>query len=403
MRILTFTSIFPDNSRPTFGIFIYQRIAAVARIAGNTVIVVAPVPYVPSWLPGKKAKQLRAVPQEEHWGGLQVYHPRYPFLPKIGRPLHGLLMFIGTYGLVRRLARQGLDCIDAHFVYPDGYAAVMIGKLLTIPVVASARGTDMHLYPTLATIRPSLRWTLREANGLVGVCKALSEAMIEQGAPADCVRTIGNGVDSSRFYPVDPNEARRKLGLPESAKIVLAVGALRLVKGHHLLIAAISDLTKRGLPARLYIAGEGERRTALTKQIEELGLKDQVTLLGSVPNDHLRDWYSAADVSCLPSSREGWANVLLESMACGTPVVATRIWGTPEVIVSDEYGLLVEPSAAAIADGLQQALTRSWNRGRLADYAGQRSWDVVAREVEEWFGECIHAHPAKAENARTSR
>jgi teichuronic acid biosynthesis glycosyltransferase TuaC len=403
MRILTFTSLFPDSSRPNFGIFVYQRMVAVAKRAGNSVTVVAPVPYVPSWLPGGKAKQYRAIPKEEHWGGLQVYHPRYPFLPKIGRPFHGLLIFIGTYGLVRRLAKQGFDCIDAHFVYPDGYAAVLMGKLLKIPVVASARGTDMHLYPTFLTIRPSLRWTFRQANGLVGVCKALSDAMIELGAPRGHVRTIGNGVDCSRFFLVDPNEARQKLGLPSNPKIILAVGALRFIKGHHLLIPAMGELKKRGLPVKLYIAGEGERRPALTKQIDDLGLQDSVTLLGSVPNEQLRDWYSAANVSCLPSSREGWANVLLESMACGTPVVATRIWGTPEVIVSDEYGLLVDQSIEAIADGLQEALTRTWNREAIASYARQRSWDVVADEVERWLDECIRTHPAKAENARTSR
>jgi teichuronic acid biosynthesis glycosyltransferase TuaC len=154
------------------------------------------------------------------------------------------------------------------------------------------------------------------------------------------------------------------------------------------------------MDVRLYIAGEGERRPALTGQIEELELADQVTLLGSVPNEELRNWYSAANLSCLPSSREGWANVLLESMACGTPVLATRIWGTPEVITSDEYGSLVEQNVAAIADGLEQGLSRSWNRNRIADYAKRRSWDVVAEEVERWLAECVQPNPGKARNAR---
>jgi len=390
MQILTFTSLFPDSTRPNFCIFLYQRMAHVARRPGNIVTVVAPVPYVPSWMPGAKAREYRSIPKREQFGDLQVYHPRYLFLPKVAMPLHGLFMFMGVYRLVRNLVREGVDCIDAHFVYPDGFAAVLFAKRLNVPVVISARGTDINLYPKMAKVRPLLKWTLRQAQRLIGVCKDLSETMVDLGALSNHVVTIGNGVDISSFYPVNCLEARQQLRMPGNKRIILSVGGLAPHKGHHLLVGAIAEMKRRGEGVQLYIAGEGTCRGALEQQIRELGLQNDVILLGSVANDQLKYWYSAADVSCLASSREGWANVLLESMACGTPVVATRVGGTPEVIISEELGLLAERNVPAITDALQSALKRRWNRERIATFARQRSWDVVAEEVEQCLSEAAN-------------
>ena len=390
MRILTYTSLFPDSTRPNFGVFIYQRMAHVAK-RGNRVMVVAPVPWVPGWIPGSKANKYRNVPRQEQFGGLEVHHPRYLLLPKVGLVVHGLLMFLCTYRITRRLVREGCDCIDGHFVYPDGYAAALIGRLLKVPVVVSARGTDMNLYPTMAAARPWLKWTVRHADGLIGVCTALSDAMVDLGAPPARVRTIGNGVDRARFFPVDQSDARARLGIAKDAKIVLSVGALIERKGHHRVIPAMAQLKQQGLRLHFYIAGEGEWRSQLEAQARDLGVQDQVTLLGAIPNDQLKDWYSAADVSCLASSREGWANVLLESMACGTPVVATRIWGTPEVVVSDRLGLLVEQTSESIAAGLKSAFNTKWDRNAIAAFAHERSWESVAQQVEQWLTQCTTA------------
>jgi teichuronic acid biosynthesis glycosyltransferase TuaC len=383
VRILTFTSLFPDSTRPNFCIFIYQRMAHVARRKGNSVTVVAPVPYVPGWFPGKKASDYRSIPAQEVFGELTVYHPRYPFIPKVSSWVHGFLMFFGSHRLVSRLAKLGVDCIDSHFIYPDGFAAVLLGKRLKIPVIVSARGTDINFYPNLMIVRSFLNWTLRNAQGRIGVCKALSEAMVNLGAPVARTETIGNGVDAGRFYPIDKMTARETLQIQGAEKIIVSVGALRRHKGHHLLISAVADLRRQGVAARLYIAGEGDARPALEKQVADLGLQEAVVLLGTVPNERLAAWYSAADVSCLASSREGWANVLLESMACGTPVVATRIWGTPEVVISVELGLLVEQTVESIANGLRDALCRQWDRRKLADHASAQSWEKVADRVED--------------------
>jgi teichuronic acid biosynthesis glycosyltransferase TuaC len=392
MRILTFTSLFPNAVQPWHGIFIYQRVAHLARRPGNSVTVVAPVPYAPSWIPSQRWRETSRIPRQEKFGDSEVFHPRYFLVPKISMLVHGLAMFRGSKDLVRELhGERNFDCIDAHYVYPDGFAAVLLGRSLGIPVIVSARGTDISLFPTFRTIRPMIRWTLQNAAGTVGVSNALKDMMLELGAPADRASAIGNGVDTERFQPVDRRDARRKLGMPEDGEIIVSVGNLVPVKGHQFLIPAIAQLVARHPKIRLYIVGEGGSRVDLETQARRAGLQDRIFFAGRKPNEELKYWYSAADASCLASSREGWANVLLESLACGTPVVATRVWGTPEIVSSPELGVLVDQTVESIAGGLELALQKRWDREYLARYAASRTWDVVAEEVEKFLSARVRA------------
>jgi teichuronic acid biosynthesis glycosyltransferase TuaC len=392
MRILTFTSLFPNAVQPWHGIFVYQRVVHLARRPGNTVTVVAPVPHAPSWIPFRRWRKASGILRRERIGDLDVYHPRYFLLPKISMPFHGQLMFEGSVALVRQLhERMNFECIDAHYVYPDGFAALLLGKTLGIPVIVSARGTDITLFPSFRRIKPKIQWTLEHAAGAIGVCEALKSSMLELGSPAESTRAIGNGVDLSRFAPVDRRTARQKLGIPEDAEVVVAIGNLVPVKGHQFLISAIARLVDHHPNIRLYVVGDGFLRKKLEMQLGQEGLQERIIFVGRKPNEELKEWYSAADVSCLASSREGWANVLLESLACGTPVVATRVWGAPEVITSPELGILVEQNAESISEGLDTALRKEWNRETLVRYAALRTWDVVAEEVEDFFGERVGA------------
>lgn len=162
MQILTFTSLFPNSSDKTLGVFIYQRMAHVNRRPGNRVTVVAPVPYFPSWLKSSRWSGMSGIPRMEQIGELTVFHPRYLLLPKISMYFHGLLMFLGSFLLVRKLHQQTrFDCIDGHYIYPDCFAAILMGKLLGVPVVASARGTDINLFPSFRLLRPMIRWTVK--------------------------------------------------------------------------------------------------------------------------------------------------------------------------------------------------------------------------------------------------
>jgi teichuronic acid biosynthesis glycosyltransferase TuaC len=395
MRVLTFTTLFPNPAQPTLAVFIYQRMAHVARRPGQEVRVVAPVPYVPSWLPSKRLKSLAHIPREERQGNLTVYHPRYLLVPKISMPFHGLLIFLGSLLTMRRLQKEmNFDCIDGHYIYPDGFAAVLLGRVLGVPVILSARGTDINLFPSFWLVRPMIRWTLKRAQGLIGVCSALRDAMIQLGAEPHKVRVIGNGVDLDRFSPVDQMEARKYLDLPKEGRVIVAVGGLIPRKGFQYLIPAFAQVASNDEGLHLYIVGEGESRSQLEILARESNIASRVHLVGNHPNEKLRYWFSAAEISCLTSSREGWPNVLLESMACGTPVVATGVWGVPEVIVSPNLGIIVEQTVASIAQGLSLALEKKWNREAIRRYAERRTWDDVAVEVESFLASCVPIHKA---------
>jgi teichuronic acid biosynthesis glycosyltransferase TuaC len=386
MKILTFTSLFPNDFKRDLGVFIYQRTMHLAQMANNEVVVVAPVPYFPSWMRIQRWVTYSRVPRNELRGGLRVSHPRYPLLPGILMPLHGWLMFLGCLNHVRKLHRQTrFDCIDAHYVYPDGFAAVLLGRALGIPSFVSARGTDINIFPKFRSIRPMIRWTLQRAAGVIAVSGAMTKLLLALDANEEKIRVIPNGVDVRRFYPVERSEARKRLGIPEEGHILVAVGALKAVKRHELLIHAVGRLVKKNPTLRLYVIGEGPLRSELEAQVEKMGLTGRVFLVGARPNEELGLWFNAADMTCLASITEGCPNVLMESIACGTPVVATKVGGIPEVVSAPELGILVDGNPESVAEGIVASLGKSWDRTLLVRHAEQRDWFLVAHEVQEFM------------------
>ena len=383
MRVLTYTALFPNSAQKSLGIFNYQKMMNFALRPGNQVVVVAPLPFSPAWL-GGRWKTISAIPRAEQIGELTVYHPRYFLLPKISLPFHGLLMFLGSYLLVQRLHREtAFDCIDAHYVYPDSFAAILIGKLLRLPVIVSAHGSDINLFGTYRMIRPMIRWTLKNAAGCLAVSRALVERMRELGADVNTSREIGNGVDTTRFHPANRKAARAQLGMNDADKIVVCVAALIPLKGHRHLIDAIAALSAKVPTLHAYFVGEGPERQRLEIQAMQAGIFDRIHFAGQRPYDELPLWYSAADASCLLSSREGWPNVILESLACGTPVIATNVGAVREILVSQELGAIVPQTPADVALALAAALDRTWDRDFILAYARKRTWETVAQELED--------------------
>jgi glycosyltransferase involved in cell wall biosynthesis len=323
-------------------------------------------------------------------------------VPKVGMASHGRMMALSLLPALRRLRREfDFDLIDAHYVYPDGYAAVCLGKLLGKPVVVSARGTDITLFPEWPAIRKRIKKTLLDADGAIAVSAALKQAMVNLGAPDDKIEVIPNGVDAAKFHPVPRAEARAELDLP-AGPTILSVGSLTPNKGTALMIQAVKILVDRhGVDdLNLLIVGEGTMRAELEQLVASLSLERHVRLVGAMPHESLRLWFSAADVFCLASAREGWPNVLLESMACGTPVVATSIWGVPEIVQSEALGTLVERDPESIAEGLHQALRKEWSREGIVAHARERSWSRTADSVAGLFESVLGR---QAERSRTAR
>lgn len=283
------------------------------------------------------------------------------------------LLYRATLPVVRRLCADGPrpDAIDAHYVYPDGVAASWIGRALKLPVVITARGTDVNLIPRYRIPRWLIQSAIRDAIALVAVSGALKQVLVTLGAPDDKVTVLRNGVETTLFRPpLDRVAARAALGLTQPT--LISVGWLIERKGHHRIIEAMPALPGY----TLLIVGEGPERAALAALIERLGVGDRVRLLGARPHTELPTLYGAADALVLASSREGWANVLLEAMACGTPVIASNIWGNPEVVRSRDAGVIMTQNTPEGIVAATRALFAALpNRTATRAYAEMFSWD----------------------------
>jgi teichuronic acid biosynthesis glycosyltransferase TuaC len=392
IRIVTFTTLFPNAAQPTHGIFIENRLRHLLGSGRVTSRVIAPVPWFPAALRRlfPNYALYARIPETERRFDLTVLHPRFLTLPKLGMTVAPGLLFLRALPALHRLVAQSgdFDLIDAHYFYPDGVAAVLLGVAFRKPVVITARGTDINLIPRFAVPRALIRFAARKAAGIVAVSQALKEALVTLGVPERRVCVLRNGVDLEMFKPVDRTAARARLGI--GSPTLLSVGHLIERKGHDLVIGALPSLSQFAL----LIVGEGPERAALERRATELGVAARVRFLGHIAHDQLAPVYSAADALVLASSREGWPNVLLEAMACGTPVVASNIWGNPEVVARPEAGeLMAERTASGVAAAVQRLFRSLPDRGATRRYAEGFSWDQTTAGQIRLFSEVLAKSP----------
>lgn len=385
--LVVFSSLFPSAARPGAGLFIRERMFRVAQ--HRPLAVIAPQP----WFPGQSLIRLLRpgyrpkAPSLEIQQGIRVYHPRFLSVPGLLRQFDGWSMALASLGLMRKLKRQGARLIDAHFVYPDGEAATHLGRWLGLPATLTLRGTEVP-HSKNPSLRPRLSRTLKAADHVFAVSDSLRRLAIELGAAAEKTEVVGNGVDITRFHPVYRTAARQKYGLPMAAKVLVSVGALVERKGMHRVIDLMPALIRRHPDLHYLIVGgaspEGNNRAELAAQVARLGLAERVRFAGALPPDELKWALSASDVFVLATSNEGWANVFLEAMACGLPVVSTDVGGNAEVVCRPELGTIVPfGDAAALKQALDAALDREWDRAAILDYAWANQWD---RRVAQLLG-----------------
>jgi glycosyltransferase involved in cell wall biosynthesis len=377
VRVLVFSTLYPNAAQPNHGVFLENRLRHTLAFGGIEATVVAPVPYFPSAHPafGRYATFARVPPRETRQG-LEVLHPRYLVVPKVGVAWTPEFLFRCGLEAVRALQAQGqsFDVIDAHYFYPDGVAAARLGQALKLPVVITGHGTDLTLIPQTPQLRDQIHWAAHKASALVTVCEDLRRKLIGLGAPEARTLVLRNGVDLKRFTPVDRVAARAALGV--EGFVLLSVGSLIARKGHELTIEALT----RHRDCTLLIAGQGPMRGELEALAHRLGVADRVRFLGEIPHAELPKVYSAADVMVLASAREGWANVLMESMACGVPVLATDVNGTRECIRSPAAGVLLRNrTAAALAGVLEKLRAAMPTREATRRYSEGFGWEEVGR------------------------
>lgn len=371
--IVVFSVLFPSAAQPHAGLFIRERMFRVAKALPLTVV--APVPWFPfqSLLRLVKPHFRPAVPGREVQDGIEVLRPRFLSVPGVLKRFEGFFLALGALPTLRRLKRAGrLDVLDAHFAYPDGYAATRLGRWLGVPVAVTLRGTEpRHLRtPGIAT---RARRALVEASRVFAVSSSLQSL-------ANNAMVVGNGVDCAKFHPLPRDEARQQLGLPAEAKVLITVGGLVERKGFHRVIEVMPRLLKLFPNLHYLVVGgpsvEGDWSGRLRRQAAALGLTQSVHFLGAVAPEALKTPLSAADVFVLASHNEGWANVLLEAMACGLPVVATDVGGNREVVSAPHLGSCIAfGDPEVLTNALRDALSRSWDAAALRAHAQAHDWD----------------------------
>lgn len=402
-HVVVLSSLFPSSIQPGAGLFVRERMFRVARRLPLSVV--APTPWFPlqslirRWRPGFRP----GAPTCERQQGIDVWFPRFLSFPGGLKRLDGLFMALGAYPRLRALQRTGrLDIIDSHFGYPDGYAAGLLGRWLNVPCTVTLRGTELR-HSQDPVLRPLLRKALQRIDRVFAVSDSLRQVALSLGIDSDKIKVIGNGVDIDRFHIVAKNPAREVLGLPLGAPVLVTVGGLVERKGFHRVMECLPELRQRFPTVQYLIVGgpspEGDWTERLHQLRTTLGLDDCVHFLGPVATDDLHRVLSAADVFVLATRNEGWANVLLEAMACGLPVVATDVGGNREVVSSPELGTVVPfDDAASLLGALTSALKAPWDPAAIRRHAQGNTWD---RRVDLLESELrLLAAPAKATTGR---
>lgn len=383
-HIVVLSSLFPSEVQPGAGLFVRERLFRVGRHLPLSVV--SPTPWFPlqGMLRRLKPGFRPGAPAHETQSGHDVWFPRFFSLPGLLKQFDGRFMAIAAWPRLRRLRQQGrLDLIDAHFGYPDGYAATLLGRWLGVPVCITMRGTEAR-HAADARLAGRLRKALQTADRVFAVSSSLARLAATLGVAAERVQVVGNGVDLAKFAMQPRVAARRRLGIADDATVLVSVGGLVERKGFHRVMACLPALRQR-FPRLVYLvvggpSTEGDWTDRLHKLAVELELEGVVRFLGPLPSTALSEVLSAADVFALATRNEGWANVLLEAMACGLPVVATDVGGNAEVICRPELGIVVPfDDARQLHEALERALVTPWDRDEICRYAAANTWDDRVR------------------------
>ena len=384
-RILSLSCVYPNPISPGAGPYVRQRLQHLALHADLKVV----SPLALFSYGGPAGERVRAgdarCPPQRFDGSVEVLHPRWFYFP-MGGSLNALLLAAQTLGPIMRLKKRfDFEIIDAHFAYPDGIAAALLARLFGVPFTVTLRGNETH-HANVALIRRCMRLAFASASRVFTVSERLRQFAIGLGADPSKAKTIPNGVETQVFHDRDRAESRKKLGLDAQRKLIISVGSLIERKGHHKVVRALSRLLGDGRSVHLAIVGgagtEGQYEQEIHRTVSALALDGAVTFMGSVGPDAVADMMCAADVLCLPSTREGWPNVVHESLACGTPVVATDVGAVPDMLPDARYGFVVPVNdQQALERALADAIEKDWDRELIAAWGQARSWHRVGEEV----------------------
>ncbi len=375
IKTLLFSSLYPNSQKPRHGIFVETRLRQLLRSEQVETKVVAPIASFPVKSGVfKRYAESDSVPSYELLNGIDVYHPKFFILPKIGGAITPVMMARAALPVIKKLIAQGFDfdVIDAHYFYPDGVAAAILAKKLNKPLVITARGTDVNLFADYKFAGRLIKKAASQSNSIITVAESLRHKLVTKGISQEKIQVLRNGVDKEVFYPASKDEReslRQQLNI--NSNTILSVGNLTKLKGFNLVLDAVAKQPD----IKLIIIGDGEERQNLQQQVSDLKISQRVQFISNLSQQQLRDYYVSADILVLASSREGMPNVVLESLACGTPVVATNVGGVSEIL-SNECGIIVnDRTGIALAKVITTILNAGMDREVVAEVGAKNSWE----------------------------
>lgn len=384
---LLFSTLFPHGGEPSLGIFVENRLRHLVKDENVSAFVVAPVPWFPfkSDIFGAYGRSARAGYQEERHG-VKVFHPRYLVIPKIGMLLTPFFLFLSAFLCIRKLKKQGytFDLIDGHYLYPDGIVTHWLAKAFKVPYFVTARGSDVTQIGLMKTPARQIVKACTHSEKVITVSNNLKKDLVKMGVLEKHVETLRNGVDLALFQAGNREDARAALGL--KGPVLLFAGWLIPRKRVDLVL----EVTKRVPSLTTVIVGSGPLQDDLMQMVDDLGLSNRVLFLGQKRPDEMPALYNAADVLLLPSDREGWANVLLEAMACGTPVVSRDIGSAPDFITDSKVGQVVPSDRAEdLAEAVEICLKNSGDRNYVRKFAENFGWQETSHRQYQLFASAM--------------
>ena len=375
-NLLIIANNFPnaDNSYMA-EIFVKEQIKYLKNYF-QTVYVISPVAY--------GMERLRKTTYRDYqYDNVKVFFPKYFNVPFFYTHLRSMWVYLETKAMLKLIDREGIDfdLIHAHFTWPSGAVAAELKKFFNVPVVITEH-THVTLYKELERKNRYYIDTWKESDAIIRVSRKDIPLFIDSGVDSNNIFCVGNGYDSSKYFPISKEKARELLNLPRNIKLVLHISRLYKVKGQEHLIRAMADILKKRKNCICYIGGNGPEKEKLENQINELGIQDSVRLMGLIPDDKMYLWMNACDIFVFPSLSESFGIVQIEAMACGKPVVATYNGGSEEIITSEDYGFLVEPgNSQELAEKIEFALNKSWDEGKIINYTEQYRWNNIAEQI----------------------
>lgn len=380
--LLILTNNFPDEyDQYTGEIFVKEQVKSL-KVYFKNIYVISPVAYGMEHLRKTSYKNYK-------FDNVFVYFPKYFNIPLFYLFFRNCWSYLESRAIYKLINKMNLEfnLIHAHFTWPSGVNATILKNKQKVPSIITEHISSGQLKDTISKRDPLYKNTFLNTDAIIRVNNGDIPLFSKIGVPSNKVFFIPNGYDSDKFSELNINSCRTKLKLPTNIKIIINVGNLyHEVKGHKYLIEAMNEVIKYRKDVLCIIIGSGKLYPEIKKQIESLGLNDYVKLAGGKPHYEIPIWMNACDVFVLPSLNEGNPTVMFECLGCGKPFVGTKVGGIPEIIVSDDFGLLCDPAEPnELAKNILLALDKNWDSDLIKKYSAQFSWDNISKQISQLY------------------